>query len=241
MADTYNHKVKQIDVVTNKCVTCQFITDDAHNTSTTELAEPGGLCLSPNGDRLFIADTNNHRIEIVDLATNRSTTMQLSFHSADNGTRTSTNNNNVSYTNLQSTRIRVHRLGAAARLLVLIGCNAGVKLTEEAPQKWTLSMSNDNWVIQPTTGTVVADQPIQLDILPSAASLKAGNDDNRMTTEYGDIVMTFKLNLCSGEICFPKIFSITFPICYDGDNALETETVTTVRATIINGTDVKLN
>lgn len=32
-----------------------------------ELNEPGGLCVDPEGWRLYIADTNNHAIKVWDL------------------------------------------------------------------------------------------------------------------------------------------------------------------------------
>lgn len=219
VADTYNHKVKRIDVATNMCESCHFSAD----ASGCELAEPGGLCLSPNGDRLFIADTNNHRIEIVDLTTKRSTTMKLAFHSADSADK------NDFGANLQSTRIRVRRSGAAARINVLVSCG-GVKFTDQAPQKWSVSMPNEKWLIQQKGGPVVADQPIQLDIAVPAA------DDS---VEQESVVMSLKLSLCSGDVCFPKLFSITFPVFYDGDDGLEAAVETTVRA-IVTGTEVTL-
>lgn len=41
VADTYNHKIKRIDIVTNECVTCN-IHDESKN--VTVFNEPGGLC-----------------------------------------------------------------------------------------------------------------------------------------------------------------------------------------------------
>ena len=32
------------------------------------LSEPGGVCIHPNGDLLFIADTNNHSIKVFSLS-----------------------------------------------------------------------------------------------------------------------------------------------------------------------------
>ena len=31
--------------------------------------EPGGLCVSPDGQLLYVADTNNHAIRVIDLKT----------------------------------------------------------------------------------------------------------------------------------------------------------------------------
>lgn len=31
--------------------------------------EPGGLCVSPDGQTLYVADTNNHAVRVIDLKT----------------------------------------------------------------------------------------------------------------------------------------------------------------------------
>lgn len=58
VADTYNHKIKKIDLAAGKI--------ESIYGGAKELYEPGGLSLA-NG-QLFIADTNHHRIVIMDLA-----------------------------------------------------------------------------------------------------------------------------------------------------------------------------
>lgn len=49
---------------------------------SVQFHEPGGLCVSPDGQYLYVADTNNHAIRLVDL--NTKTVSQvgilLSFH-----------------------------------------------------------------------------------------------------------------------------------------------------------------
>ena len=55
VADTYNHKIKRLDLTTRRVSTFD----------AGELSEPGGL-VSARG-QLFIADTNNHRVRVVDL------------------------------------------------------------------------------------------------------------------------------------------------------------------------------
>lgn len=54
VADTYNHKIKAIDLRT-RAVSTAF-----GNGDTSVLNEPSGLCAV--GDRLLVADTNNHRV-----------------------------------------------------------------------------------------------------------------------------------------------------------------------------------
>ena len=38
-----------------------------------QFSEPGGLCLVPDGDKLVIADTNNHAIRVLELETRQTT------------------------------------------------------------------------------------------------------------------------------------------------------------------------
>ena len=58
IADTYNNKIKRLDLSTKECRTV------AGSGKHTDLYEPGGLSVleAPDGPRLYVADTNNHRI-----------------------------------------------------------------------------------------------------------------------------------------------------------------------------------
>ncbi|HHH43691.1 MAG TPA: hypothetical protein ENK49_06100, partial [Gammaproteobacteria bacterium] len=58
VADTYNSKIKRIDVQTNEVSTFKF---------SYQLNEPGGLSIYRN--KLFIANTNEHQIVVLDLQT----------------------------------------------------------------------------------------------------------------------------------------------------------------------------
>ena len=45
--------------------------------------EPGGLCVSPDGKYLYVADTNNHAIRVIDLKTksvSQVSNYQLTFY-----------------------------------------------------------------------------------------------------------------------------------------------------------------
>ncbi|MGI8423681.1 MAG: alkyl hydroperoxide reductase [Chloroflexota bacterium] len=58
IADTYNHKVKRLDLATRELTT--------FGGGVSDLSEPGGLVIGRS--QLFIADTNHHRVQVVDLA-----------------------------------------------------------------------------------------------------------------------------------------------------------------------------
>ena len=69
VADTYNHKLKTIDLKTNEVKTFLGTGNDGDALNPVEFSEPSGLALV--GDRLFVADTNNHRICVVNLKDNK--------------------------------------------------------------------------------------------------------------------------------------------------------------------------
>lgn len=70
VADTYNHKLKRIDVLENKITTLQFSGSLEGDKEAICFKEPGGLCVSADGKKLYVADTNNHRIKVLSLGRN---------------------------------------------------------------------------------------------------------------------------------------------------------------------------
>ncbi len=79
VADTYNHKIKVLDLDSGTSWTLAGDgTPGLQDGSGTDarLAEPSGL--SATTDTLYVADTNNHRIRTLDLATGELTTLALS-------------------------------------------------------------------------------------------------------------------------------------------------------------------
>ncbi len=76
VADTYNHKIKRVELLTGSCQTIlgnsSSMDDQGIN---THFCEPSGL--SAMGSYLYIADTNNHAIRRVELDTLTVTTLQF--------------------------------------------------------------------------------------------------------------------------------------------------------------------
>jgi len=58
IADTYNNKIKRLDLTTKEC---RMVLGSG---MPADLYEPGGLYIWDDADkpRLYVADTNNHRI-----------------------------------------------------------------------------------------------------------------------------------------------------------------------------------
>ena len=75
IADTYNNKIK---VCTPKTQSVKLLVG-AHKPGQTDdpphFYEPGGLSIA--GTNLYVADTNNHKVRVVDLSTNKVKTLEL--------------------------------------------------------------------------------------------------------------------------------------------------------------------
>src|SRR5215210_2386207 len=76
IADTYNHKIKELDPKRQK-VTTLFGTGKPGQAdgASTSFYEPGGLTVAH--DKLYVADTNNHAIRVVDLKTKQASTLRI--------------------------------------------------------------------------------------------------------------------------------------------------------------------
>lgn len=78
IADTYNHKIKALDLRHGHVRTLAGSGEAGARDGTAAQAqfyEPGGL--SVGNDRLYVADTNNHRVRIIDLATQQVSTLSI--------------------------------------------------------------------------------------------------------------------------------------------------------------------
>ena len=75
VADSYNHKIRRIDLKTNVVTTWLGTGEAGDALDPVQLSEPAGLSVS--GGNLYIADTNNHRILKVDFATKQTSVIDL--------------------------------------------------------------------------------------------------------------------------------------------------------------------
>jgi len=75
VADTYNHKIKRLDPRSLTITTIAGGEAGMRDGADPLFYEPGGLDAS--GNLLYIADTNNHRIRILNLETGETTTFEL--------------------------------------------------------------------------------------------------------------------------------------------------------------------
>jgi DNA-binding beta-propeller fold protein YncE len=76
IADTYNHKIKLLDPAARSVKTFAGSGKPGQADGTRpSFYEPGGLSVA--GDKLYVADTNNHAIRVVDLKTKETKTLPI--------------------------------------------------------------------------------------------------------------------------------------------------------------------
>ncbi|XP_061822691.2 NHL repeat-containing protein 2 [Nerophis lumbriciformis] len=163
VADSYNHKIKVVDPKTKHCSTLAG-SGEAGNTlgpdfSKSSFNEPGGICMGAGGKLLYVADTNNHLIKVLDL---HSKTVSLLCISADYTDapmpRASTKAPTLPK---RAARIKLAPLSVCAgqtlTVSLKLSLTEGAKLTDEAPSCWVLSAEEgDEWLLdgQVVTGDI---------------------------------------------------------------------------------------
>ncbi|GAB0091012.1 NHL repeat-containing protein 2 [Sergentomyia squamirostris] len=195
VADTYNHKIKKIDPLTQSITTL--------NCKGHSFNEPGGLCVNPSGTHVLVADTNNHSIEIISLATLEVKSLNISFNVA--------NMDSMKHpgTPLQFGRLVLKPQGGKIRLSIAINLEQGVGMTSDTPQKWNVYLPSDSWYVNQQNGLLRKDKSIDIDITVPPVGSKQHQGDN--------FSVHFKLSLCARDICFPRSFSVAFPVIYESD------------------------
>ena len=139
IADTYNHKIKQLDPKQGK-VTSLFGTGKPGQAdgSSPSFYEPGGLALAH--DKLYVADTNNHAIRVIDLKTKQTSTLRI------NGLTPPMKNvqalESVAGPNAEEIKVPAQRLrsGANGILEIDVELPQGYHLNPLAPQRYKVSV-----------------------------------------------------------------------------------------------------
>ena len=75
VADSYNHKLRAVEPKSGKTTTWAGTGEPGNSVEPLALNEPGGLSVAEG--RLFVADTNNHRILSIDLASQKALVLPL--------------------------------------------------------------------------------------------------------------------------------------------------------------------
>ncbi len=141
IADTYNHKLKTLDPKARVVKT--FLGSDKRGQSdgtAPSFYEPGGLSVA-NG-KLFVADTNNHAVRVVDLKTKQTSTLNLQGlqpPASNTMTVASDASPNAEEIKVPAQRARANAKGEFMLNVVL---PAGYHLNPAAPQRYRVQVES---------------------------------------------------------------------------------------------------
>ncbi|XP_030019079.1 NHL repeat-containing protein 2 [Sphaeramia orbicularis] len=219
VADSYNHKIKVVDPKTKLCSTVAG-TGEAGDNLGPEFCkscfnEPGGICMGDGGKLLYVADTNNHQIKVLDLASKTVSLFPISTDCTDAVPTKSASPAKVPTLPKSAARKELPLVAVSAgqtlTMSLTLSLPQGSKLTDEAPSCWALSAEGSEWLLdgQPLTGDIVdLSKPLRISTkLPLITKPKDSNDSPRLT-----LSVWVYYCLEAGKACMMKAASFTQPL-----------------------------
>jgi thiol-disulfide isomerase/thioredoxin len=139
IADTYNHRIKLLDPVSREVRAFAGSgkpgQDDGNKPS---FYEPGGLAVT--ADKLYVADTNNHAIRVVDLKTKETKTLPIKGLQPPASNQTATNEEVAP--NAEEITLPIQKLRAGdSQAVINVELPPGYHLNPDAPQRYSISIS----------------------------------------------------------------------------------------------------
>lgn len=170
IADTYNHKIKILDPSARSVKSFAGTGKPGQSDGARpSFYEPGGLAVA--GDKLYVADTNNHAIRVVDLKTKETRTLPIKGLQPPASTEVAANDDfapNAEEIKLPPQRVRV----GEATLVINVDLPAGYHLNPTAPQHYKVSIENGAkslMINEPDRSTKGSQLPIRIPVRAQAA------------------------------------------------------------------------
>jgi len=143
IADTYNHKIKELDPKARSVKT--FLgtgMPGQADGAVPSFYEPGGLSVA-NG-KLYIADTNNHAVRVVDVKTKRTATLNIKGLQPPASGAVATLTEGESSPNAEEIKLapQILSAGSDAELIAQVELPAGYHLNPAAPQRYRISVES---------------------------------------------------------------------------------------------------
>lgn len=172
IADTYNHKIKVLDPAA-RSVTSFAGTGKPGQADgvAASFYEPGGIAVA--GDKLYVADTNNHAIRVVDLKTKQTKTLAMKGLQPPKSAAADTAEAAPNQEEINLTPQKV-RLGDIS-ILVNVQLPAGYHLNPMAPQRYAVSLGYDQASLD-QDGSINANQNGKGLTLPLRISERTSSD-----------------------------------------------------------------
>uniref|UniRef100_A0A8C6WQC5 NHL repeat-containing protein 2 n=1 Tax=Neogobius melanostomus TaxID=47308 RepID=A0A8C6WQC5_9GOBI len=219
VADSYNHKIKVVDPKAKQCSTVAG-TGAAGDTVGPEFNqsyfnEPGGLCVADGGRTLYVADTNNHQIKVLDLDSKIVSLFPISTDCTDAIPTRSSGTAKAPLLPKSAARKHMSAVAVSAgqtlTLSLTLTLPEGVHLTEGAPSCWTLSAEGNEWLLE--------GQTLMGDISDLSRSLRVSTKvplalKTQHPSDEPSITLSVFVYYCldSGSACLMKAASFTQPL-----------------------------
>ena len=173
VADSYNHALRQIEKSSNKVQTLAGNGTAGNSLEPLLLDEPGGLSVS--GSSLYVADTNNHRIVIMDLKTKASRVFEVTGLTPPSPPKATEVRDTSDAIAIDAKTIAA---GKQLSVTVNLAIPAGYKLNDLAPVTWEVFTDAEQVIIPAETlgerdEAVVADNMASFDIPMTGESATA--------------------------------------------------------------------
>jgi hypothetical protein len=194
IADTYNNRVK-LCIPRDRSVRSLV---GAHKPGDSDnpphFYEPGGL--SAAGSNLYVADTNNHKIRVVDLKTDKVKTLELAGLAPPRPTVRA-----PSFPNARSIAVAPVEApaGDAISLMVAIPLAEGFKLNEEYPMPYLVETPGKTGILSPelpSEGGRVKPPAREFPIKVSLAKAAVAGDELELRVSVSTFVCNEKSSLC---------------------------------------------
>jgi hypothetical protein len=177
IADTYNHRIKVLDPTSRSVKAFAGSGKPGQvDGAMPSFYEPGGLAVA--GDKLYVADTNNHAIRVVDLNTKEARTLPIKGLQPPASIQSAASAEVAP--NAQEIKLAPQRLRAAdAQVLINVELPAGYHFNPNAPQRYKLTVEQGGeglTIPNPTKYEKGLTQPVRIPIRvssPGHAELRA--------------------------------------------------------------------
>jgi len=144
IADTYNHKIKELDPQKQEVRTL-FGTGKPGQADgpAASFYEPGGLSVANN--KLYVADTNNHAVRVVDLKTRDTRTLRINGLEPPKPIELDADSVAPNAEEMKAAPQQI-RTGVDASLVISAELPAGYHLNPAAPQRYSVTVDNQKTI-----------------------------------------------------------------------------------------------
>lgn len=185
VADTYNDKIKVVDLQAGQVSTFVGSGERGFSDDPPRFDEPAGVSIADG--KLYVADTNNHAIRVVDLDTRKVTTLTISGLTPPEEPKVDSSRPSFPNATLRTLPLaKVAPADGKVQLQVQLKLPAGWKLNTEAPMGYYVEGRGDSGLINPQSlnKTTRLEQPATEFAVPLAVTGKSGKETVKVGVTY---------------------------------------------------------